>query len=166
MYLKRPVTNLLEQLQFAIEQLSDDQFIKPVTVLSNATIGQHVRHVIEFYLELDKGYHCGIVNYDRRKRDYEIETNKCFAIQKLDEIKIGLSKTDKDLLLAVDLNADENSVMEIMTNYFRELIYNLEHTVHHLALIRIGIGAVSDILLPEEIGVAVSTIKFRSACAQ
>jgi hypothetical protein len=166
MYLKRPVTILLEQLQFAIEQLSDDQFIEPVTILSNATIGQHVRHVIEFYLELDKGYHCGIVNYDRRKRDYEIETNKCFAIQKLDEIKIGLSKTDKDLLLAVDLNAEENSVMEIMTNYFRELIYNLEHTVHHLALIRIGIGAVSDILLPEEIGVAVSTIKFRNACAQ
>lgn len=166
MELTLPITNLLEQLEFVIEKLSNDQYTAPVSLLSNATIGQHARHVIEFFLELEKGYYNGIVNYDKRKRDYEIESNRYFAIQKLIEIKNCLSGADKNLLLTVELNADEHTEIEIKTNYFRELIYNLEHTVHHMALMRIGIASVSDILLPEKFGVAASTIKFRKACAQ
>ncbi|HEX4375289.1 MAG TPA: hypothetical protein VHZ50_18430 [Puia sp.] len=166
MELTLPITNLLEQLEFVIEKLSNDQYTAPVSLLSNATIGQHARHVIEFFLELDKGYYTGVVNYDKRKRDYEIESNRYFAIQKLDEIKNCLSNADKNLLLSVELNNDERAEIEIKTNYFRELIYNLEHTVHHMALMRIGIASVSDILLPEKFGVAASTIKFRKACAQ
>jgi hypothetical protein len=166
MELTLPITNLLEQLEFVIKKLSDKQYTAPVLLLSNATIGQHARHVIEFFLELDKGYYNGIVNYDKRKRDYEIESNRYFAIQKLDEIKNRLLNADKNLLLKIELSADDCSEIEIKTNYFRELIYNLEHTVHHMALMRIGVASVSDILLPEKFGVAASTIKFREACAQ
>jgi hypothetical protein len=166
MELKHPIADLLEQLQFVIEELSDDQYTAPVSLLSNATIGQHARHIIEFFLELDKGYYDGVVNYDQRKRDHQIESNRYFAIQKLNEIKTSLSNADKNLLLSIELNAGENAAIEIKTNYFRELIYNLEHTVHHMALMRIAIASVSDILLPEKFGVAASTIKFRNACAQ
>jgi hypothetical protein len=166
MELKHPITDLLEQLEFIIEKLSDDQYTAPVSLLSNATIGQHARHIIEFFLELDKGYYNGIVNYDKRKRDYEIESNRYFAIQKLDEIKNRLLSDDKNLLLKIELSAEDCSEIEVKTNYFRELIYNLEHTVHHMALMRIGVASVSDILLPEKFGVAASTIKFRKACAQ
>jgi hypothetical protein len=166
MDLKTPFTNLLEQLEFEIEKLSNDQYTAPVSLLSNATIGQHARHVIEIFLELQKGYDNGIVNYDKCKRDHEIESNRYFAVQKLDEIKSCLSGADKNLLLSVELNSGERNEIEIKTNYFRELIYNLEHTVDHMALIRIGIASVSDILLPEKFGVAASTIKFREICAQ
>jgi hypothetical protein len=166
MELTLPITNLLEQLEFVIDKLSDQQYTAPVSVLSNATIGQHARHIIEFFLELDKGYYNGVVNYDKRERDHGIESNRYLAIQKLDEIKMSLSDADKNLLLLVELNADEHAEIEIKTNYFRELIYNLEHTVHHMALMRIGVASVSDILLPEKFGVAASTIKFRKACAQ
>jgi len=36
-----------------------------------------------------------------------------------------------------------NDTIVISTNYFRELIYNLKHTVHHMALIGVGINEVS-----------------------
>jgi hypothetical protein len=45
-------------------------------------------------------------------------------------------------------------------------MYNLEHTIHHMALIRIGISEVSDIRLSENYGVASSTIKHLQSCAQ
>jgi len=56
--------------------------------------------------------------------------------------------------------------MIVETNYYRELIYNLEHTIHHMALIKVGINEVSCIAVPEGFGIATSTIKFRRSCAQ
>jgi hypothetical protein len=51
------------------------------------------------------------------------------------------------------------------TNYYREMAYNLEHTIHHMALIRTGINDVSRISVPENFGVAISTMKYRKQCA-
>jgi hypothetical protein len=164
-YLTESINNLLKQLQDVLENLSDKQYTMPVVLLSNSTIGQHTRHIIEIYSELNKGYDNGIIHYERRKRDPVIESDRQFAIQKLYEISKSLIKLDKVLSLAVDYTTnDENEQANVSTNYFRELVYNLEHTVHHMALMRIGIAAVSDFQLPETFGVALSTLKFRKAC--
>jgi len=48
----------------------------------------------------------------------------------------------------------------IKTNALRELAYNIEHAIHHMAIIKIGINEVSPyILLPSAFGVASSTIR-------
>jgi hypothetical protein len=166
MQLKHPILHLLSQLQQVLERLTDAQYTTPVDVLSKATIGQHVRHVVEFFLELNKGYLLGTVNYDERKRDLLIETNRQVAIRMIAEISHSVSRPDKELLLIADLAADGEEPLIVSTNYFRELIYNLEHTVHHMALLRVGIGSVSGIILPERFGVALSTLQYRRACAQ
>jgi len=54
----------------------------------------------------------------------------------------------------------------IESNYYREIAYNLEHTIHHMALIRIGISEVSSVLLSEDFGVASSTLKHRRQCVR
>jgi hypothetical protein len=166
MALKSPVINLLEQLQQVLAALSDQQYTTPVALLSHATIGQHTRHIIEFYAALQEGYDNGVVNYDKRKRDFFIESDRSFAIAMLVEIAHEVDRPDKELSLVVDFNRGAEDRVQVTTNYFRELIYNLEHTIHHMALLRIGIGAISEIRLPGEFGVAASTLKFRLACAQ
>ena len=40
---------------------------------------------------------------------------------------------------------DGSAPVVIPTNYFREIAYNLEHTVHHMALIRVGVNEVSTV---------------------
>ena len=117
-------------------------------------------------MELDKGYESGIVNYEKRKRDYLIETDKSFAASLLHKIYSGLNKPDKELILESNYDEHSDEVIAIKSNYYREVIYNLEHTVHHMALIRVGVTEVSSIELPEGFGVASSTIKYRKACAQ
>jgi hypothetical protein len=164
MHLKYPILQLLAQLQQVLEQLTDEQYTAPVGLLSGATIGNHVRHVIEFYQELIRGYECGVVRYDRRERDHSVASERGVAIGKLQEISLVIARPDKELRMVADLGEDE--LINVRTNYFRELIYNLEHTVHHMALLRVGIEAVSPILLPPGFGVAISTIKYRTACAQ
>jgi hypothetical protein len=165
MQLKQPIANLLAQLHYVLGGLSGGEYMQPVKVLSQSTIGQHTRHILEFFIELDKGYAGGLVDYDKRTRNRAIETDKYVAIETLQQIEAGLGKQDKDLLLNVEYGADSAS-LQVFTNYYRELVYNLEHMVHHMALIRIGVEAISVIEIPAGFGVAASTLKFRNACAQ
>ena len=161
MQLQQTVKSVFVQLSQSLHQLSDEQYVQPSKTLFNATIGQHVRHIIELFTCLEKGYESGWVNYENRKRDLTIETNKDFAKELLQKIYSGLEKPNKSLLL--ESNYDELSEVGITvtTNYYREIIYNLEHTVHHMALIRVGINEVSAVIVPDDFGVASSTIKYR-----
>ena len=78
-----------------------------------------------------------------------------------------INKPDKPLQLVADYGIDEKSTIVAASNYNRELLYNIEHTVHHMALIRIGITELSSLSLPAAFGVAVSTIRYRKTiCAQ
>ena len=166
MLLEQPISDLLAQLRWVTQELSDGQYTEPIPVLNGATLGQHLRHILEFFQELDKGYNLGIVNHDQRKRDYLIETSRAIAIEQIEKIRQGLCKPDHDLFLVNEMGIDDPVEVKINTNYCRELIYNFEHMVHHMALMRIGIVTLTGIGLPEEFGVAASTIKFRKACAQ
>jgi hypothetical protein len=166
MMLKQPIQHVFIQLSHALDQLTDDEYIKPSTILFNATIGQHVRHIIELFQCLEKGYDEAVVNYEKRKRDYRIESDRNFAASLLRKIYRGLSKPNKFISLeAEDYNETVETVV-IPSNYYREIAYNLEHTIHHMALIRVGVNEVSSVVLPDEFGVAYSTIKFRQQCAQ
>lgn len=166
MSIKYAVVDLMEQLQRVLERLSDHQYTMPVGLLSDATIGQHVRHILEFFVELNKGYDSGVVNYDRRKRDHTIESNRLVAIRQLVDIGYGITRPEKALSLVADLVPGATAPIIVPTYYSRELIYNVEHTIHHMALLRIAITAISTVKLPEGFGVAASTIKNREACAQ
>lgn len=166
MQLQKSIENVFQQLTTSLELLSDSQYVYASKILSSATIGQHVRHIIEMFVCLEDGYTAGIVNYESRKRDRTIETQKDIAIALLKKIYDGLNRQNKALVLQGTYNDDTNDLLNIDTNYYREIAYNLEHTIHHMALIKVGIREVSDIDIPEGFGVASSTIKFRAACAQ
>lgn len=166
MLLKKPIQHVFVQLSEILKQLSDEEYCMQSQTLSNATIGQHLRHIIELFQCLETGYESGVVNYEKRKRDYRIETEKERAHHLLAELYEKLEKPDKELMLEAEDYCDTLETVTVSTNYYRELVYNLEHTIHHMALIRVGVNEVSMVELPEEFGVAYSTIKYRQQCAQ
>jgi len=166
MQLQQTIKNVFVQLSESLARLTDEQYVRPSKTLFNASIGQHVRHIIELFICLDNGYATGLVNYEKRKRDLLIETNKEFANELLQKVYTSLEKPNKKLLLESNYDEHAEEDITVLTNYYREIIYNLEHTVHHMALIRVGINEVSTISVPDGFGVASSTIKYRNACAQ
>ena len=161
MIIQQSVQQVFVQISESLEQLTCEQYCRPINSLSNATIGQHVRHIIELFICLENGYYTGLVNYDKRKRDLSIETDKDFANSLLKSIYLQLDKKNKDLVLQATYDDLATEALSIETNYYREIAYNLEHTIHHMALIRVGINEVSSVQIPEDFGVASSTIKFR-----
>src|SRR5690349_4794880 len=166
MQLQKTIQHVFLQLSETLQLLSDTQYIHPSKTLSNATIGQHTRHIIEMFICLEDGYESGIVNYEHRKRDIVIETNKSFAISLLKTICYELGKPNKEMTLEATYNEDSNEIIRFVTNYHREIAYNLEHTIHHMALIKVGVRELSDLTIPEGFGVATSTLKYKKECAQ
>lgn len=162
MQLKQPIENTLQELEAVLLQIDTKVYTMPATHLFGATIGQHVRHIIELFQCLEAGYETGAVNYDKRQRNLRIETDVLFAIALMHEITNGIKACDKDLTLYAGVDAEG----AIRTNYVRELYYNLEHTIHHMALIRVGIGELTTLQIPTNFGLAPSTIQYRKTCAQ
>ena len=153
----------IEQFKEILSQLPQDCYTQPCKSLSNATIGQHTRHIIELYQCLINGYVKADVCYDKRERNKKIEEQIDYAILQLDSIQKNLIKPDKEVQVRYDLDEEE---VCLTSNYYREVMYNLDHTIHHHALIKVGISTMTDIELPDSFGVAPSTIQYRKVCAQ
>lgn len=155
--------NLIE-IKCVLQQLSNAQYCHPSATLFGATIGQHVRHILEFYQSVLKGYSDEIINYDHRERNLIIETDVQFAIQKIDAIsqKLAENTIDKMLVLRGNFCADKGKETQIKTSYFRELAYCLEHSIHHQALIKVGLLEIGCIhFIDENFGLAPATIRHR-----
>jgi len=166
MELQKAVNHIFLQLSGSLDLLDGQQYNYSCKNLSGNTIGQHVRHIIEMFQCLENGYQTGEVDYEKRKRDKQMETDKIFAAALLAEIIHQIRKENKTLYLNTYYNDPVVEPEKIVTNYFREIAYNLEHTIHHMALIRVGLREIGDISVDDSYGVASSTIKFRQQCVQ
>lgn len=171
MQLKEVSARILDQLIQVTKQLEDQAFRQPLKVLSDNTIGKHIRHITEFYDLMILGINSGEVNYDQRSHDRVIEENRLLAIEKMNSLKLEIEKiaSDSPLKLMANYSLNKEEPFEIITSYYRELQYNIEHAIHHMAIIKIAIiSEFSDVQIPEGFGIAYSTIKYEKekTCAQ
>lgn len=165
MQLSQAANNILKQLSGVVEQITEDDFRKPSHAL-NATIGQHLRHTLEFFICLEQGYGEGVVNYDKRIHNRAMENDRFIALHTIDQMRefINANHGDKVLKLEVGYLPDSEVCETITTNYLRELVYNIEHAVHHMAIMKIGIKEVANyITLPADFGIAVSTLRYKES---
>jgi hypothetical protein len=157
------IKNSLNELIHLLGQLQNGEYSNPCAELSNASIGEHTRHIIEMFQCLENQYDSGVVNYDKRERNALIQTNTDFAIQSILEVQNNIEKENKKIDLQQIIDGEE---IRIESNYFRELLYNLEHCIHHQALIKVAILQCPTITIDANFGVARSTIEYRKQCAQ
>lgn len=157
---------LFDALSSSLRTLTCEEYARPIEIMHGATIGQHVRHILDIYLCLMRGLPSGVVNYEQRQRDPLIETDPSHAISMMDALKADLPEHDRHVVVEGCYDTDTGTMIHTDSSYHRELLYNFEHTVHHMALIRIGLEVSGHTALPEAFGVAPSTLKFRKACAQ
>jgi hypothetical protein len=157
------IKNSLNELVDLLRQLPEKEYAKQCKALSDATIGEHTRHIIEMFQCLENFYEDGLVNYDKRERNKRIQTDTGFAIDCIATIQDNLDKPNKKIALQQIIDGEE---ILIESNYNRELLYNLEHCIHHQALIKVAILQCENILIDANFGVARSTIEYRNQCAQ
>ncbi len=163
--LKASATQLLDQLTQIIEECKSEDFVKPLPELSNSTVGQHLRHTLEFFLCLFDARVNGVVNYDNRKHDRFIETDAKLAIRVIGDIRTFVAEQSEDFPISFEANysLEAGEVQKMPSSFYRELAYNIEHAIHHMALIKVAINQTLDyIQLPENFGVASSTVRYQA----
>lgn len=140
----------------------------PVAILNQYTVGSHIRHILEFYKCLKKGIQNNEpIDYDGRKRDKRIEQEPDFALNVLIETKKFVQKSlDQPLQVKLLYGYAQHQNVHIESNLERELAYNIEHMVHHMAMIRMAIESTwPQIQLQKGFGVASSTLRYQASQA-
>jgi hypothetical protein len=158
MKLRIPAKNILLQLEQLLEQLDDSQYISGHDVFNGSTIGQHTRHIIEFF-ECVLTCDADNINYDLRNRDQSLEKSTDIAIDRIQSLNGQLIElADRAVMLNGEMGSHSHQVVSTIE---RELLYTIEHAVHHMAIIKIGllVGGIK-VDLPAHFGVADSTIKY------
>ena len=159
---------MIAQLQNVLRQLDAEVYTHPLEVLEGHSLGQHFRHVLEFYQCLLSGCKSGAVDYSARKRDALLENRPEKARQALGQVRAHLRdlNTERPLEVRSDLSLDPVRGRELCRSSIgRELMYAFDHAVHHLAIIRIGLrSAFPHIELEREVGVAPATLRHRKSC--
>ncbi len=152
--------HLITQVLSFTETLSEGVFSKPCKEVFSSTIGQHLRHCIEHYDAFIRAENSrGTLDYETRPRNPLIETNLDCAREQLKKIEKQLIEVGslEAMIYVIDTGAKEPTTSSVS----RELQYLISHTVHHFALISV-IAGMNDQPLPENFGVAPSTLKYRA----
>jgi hypothetical protein len=168
--MKQVAKENLEQLKALLTKINNSNYTKKLEILSGSTVGQHMRHILEFYLLLVSGSVKGLICYDQRKRDIRIESDLSFAINIFDELLDGIESLDlsKAVRFEADFTTDASIHNLLESSIGRELAYCTEHSIHHQAMIKAALFTMGESdLIDENFGVAYSTIRYKkSVCAQ
>lgn len=149
--------SVLKQLQDVVKQLSNAQLACALPVLHQTSIGKHSRHILDFYTNLLNGLD-GVIYYDNRHRDGTLETDVQATLDYITQLKTELLALETTQPLEVVISVDALHAPKMASSMPRELAYAMEHTIHHLALIKIGLSYYfKDVELPINFGIAVST---------
>ncbi len=155
--IKKANVEILEKLKFVLNQMNSTDYNKGLKVLNWVSIGQHVRHIIEFYQCLFEGVKSNIIDYDARKRDLRIENDLEYGLITIATLIEKLETDFEDINLNLNVNFGIPSLVK--TSFQRELTYLIEHSIHHLAIINIALkDSFPNIETPIHFGVAYSTI--------
>ncbi len=172
-YLINETVSTFNQLSVLIQSISEDDYKVLDDRIFLASIGAHVRHVLEHYLLFCEGISNGVINYDLRKREKDIEFQPETALQTINELSKALKKlsgVDKPLSVIVDLDttfsdSENKSGYEQPSSTVRELTFLHSHSVHHFATISHALRA-RKIDLPASLanfGIAPATVRYRES---
>jgi hypothetical protein len=160
--IKQSTNYTLDQLKQAIRSLDNAVYAAPMPILSNNTIGMHVRHILEFYQCLIFGIvKEENINYDKRLRNIIVETDSVFAVEIIEAVQFAINGLEDDTAICVIFSPGfSNDLLYTNSSISRELCYLMEHSIHHMAIIKMAyLQVLPELILPENFGVAFSTIK-------
>ena len=88
------LTSHIQVLQQAIDVVSNitsEDFKSVIHPHMKGSIGQHLRHVIDHYIALENGYADGLVDYNQRNREANIEISVNAAKETIGSIQTWLA---------------------------------------------------------------------------
>lgn len=157
----------LRQGMVLLQSLPVPEYTRAESACFDASVGEHMRHLIDHYACFVRDLPAGRINYDTRSRDRAVETDPAQAVARLHTLIEALGEKELKAPVEVVMDTGGESGGWARSSVHRELQFLLSHAVHHYALIAVfcrlrGIGT------EPSFGVAPSTLRYRGQfpCAQ
>lgn len=153
--------DLLGELSLGLKKMSEQEYCRSAEG-KQSSVGKHVRHLLEFYREYFRSTadaSAGALCYDNRQRDIELENSLQAGLNEIAIIQRKLKSVPNeitDIALAAIVHPDQPAQFIASTSQ-RELLYLFDHTIHHMAIIKM-LAEKQGARLPENFGLAPSTI--------
>lgn len=166
-HLTHPLLHVLQQGARLIERLPPGLYAQAPVPLSNAGVGEHLRHCLDFVRALVEGLPKQRIDYDSRQRDPAIEEDPEVALEALSGLcdRIASLSTaqldfEREVRVRQDAPADVPEEFSwVRSSVGREFGLVMSHTVHHYALIAMTLRHF-DVDPGAEFGVAPSTLAY------
>ena len=162
--------NVLSQGEAMLLGLSDLDYSRKLEIAFNASIGSHFRHCLDHFKNLFQALGSNQVNYEDRKRDARIETDRQFALSVTRELRrslqdLPMAALAQPLATHCKVNYLVDNPQIANSSFGREIMYSVAHAIHHYALISVMARSMQ-VKLPASFGVAPSTLQHQQALAQ
>ena len=121
-----------------IEHIDDESYTAPARRRSGGGIGGHVRHCLDHVSALVAGTRTGLCAYDRRARGTAVETCRLAALHCILDLEADLLRLNSQFDVPVDVETQvdtEGAFLVTTSTIGRELLFVINHTIHHNALI-------------------------------
>lgn len=131
---------VLEQVSRFISALDDAEY-SHVSARGGSSIGKHVRHILDHYSAVELGLKSGMVLYDARNRGALIESKRRVALEAFEKqiawLRANSEQANYPMRLRTETSVSVQQQVDVDTCLLRELVYLTNHTVHHLAYMRL-----------------------------
>ncbi len=159
------IAEILRQGEALLNVLDDESYTRTLPLAFDSAVGGHYRHCLDHFQCLLEGLPVGEVNYDHRRRDPRIETDRNFALEETRRIgracqSIPASAMSLPINVCSKVSYVDDRSAAITSTVGREVTYAVAHAIHHYALLGI-MCALMGIRLPAGFGVAPSTLQHR-----
>jgi uncharacterized damage-inducible protein DinB len=163
--LMQAALTILEQGEQLLLLVPGPAYVQPSALVFNASIGGHYRHCLDHFGSFLNGLAKGVIDYDQRERDPVIERNRDAARSLTRSLRDRLESIGESALqLPVRVRGTVSYGPECSptseSSATRELAYVIAHAIHHFALIAV-IARLNGVALPEDFGMAPSTLAYR-----
>ena len=161
-------TSLLEEGRRLLEQMSDRQYVSSPAEFPDQRIGSHIRHIVEFYECFLDGRRLAHIDYDARKREATLESDRRATMVRINSLigrLTGFEAPTKDSVLFVRIEDAEAAGMGqgfVVSSVGRELQSLNSHTVHHFGLIAM-LARLLGIPVQAGFGFAPSTLRYKAS---
>ncbi len=157
---------VISQIQPLLHQIPAAEYRQPRLEFEGSSLGQHFRHILEFFQCLAESRDSGMVDYAARRRNLLYEDSPALASEAFDIFENQLEDFDCQQLVQVRAEFGSTFRPAFQSTVGRELLFVYDHAIHHLALIKIGlICHLPELADDRNLGVSPSTLKHRQAVA-
>lgn len=163
---KEGTIHIAGQIIRVLDTMDGNDYARPLEIFNGSSLGQHFRHILEFYHCLLLGIDEGLVDYAQRAREPRIEKDPLIAKQAFQQVLQAIDQLEENQTLSVkaDFSSEIASDRPLLhSSVGRELMFAYDHAVHHLAIIKIGLQTCApQIQIDPDLGVAPSTVKYKA----